>query len=188
MFVCFSQDNAVRFFDRKNGVAVYGVHAPLIARMVHKSGAHMAGNGLTELGLQGGRLSLSLYLAAHVMQHPRACSALLAEQCPLSFLVILAGVTVPYNLFPGLVRELLVERAEFNVELYEGSGTSWTLSKRGSPGMWRDFEAEISKSGELSDAPSVGAITFGQAAGEQQIPYFAFYLFFSSSNLLSLTM
>jgi hypothetical protein len=36
---------------------------------------------------------------------------------------------VSFNLFPGLLRELLIEQGEYYVELYEGAGSSWRCTK-----------------------------------------------------------
>ncbi|KAH7624522.1 hypothetical protein Ndes2526B_g00726 [Nannochloris sp. 'desiccata'] len=74
----------------------------------------------------------------------------------------LPGITVSYNLFPGILKELLVERGEHAVEVYEGAGSSWKCIKRGSPGLWRDFEADLSKAGDLSDSPIIVGISLGQ--------------------------
>lgn len=38
---------------------------------------------------------------------------------------IAAGVTFNRNMYETILRELLVERAEHTVELYEGSGAAW---------------------------------------------------------------
>ena len=40
-----------------------------------------------------------------------------------------AGITLNNNLFETVLRELLVERAEFTVQIYEGSGTQWRKAK-----------------------------------------------------------
>ena len=39
------------------------------------------------------------------------------------------GVTLNKSLYERLLRDLLVERAEHTVELYEGSGASWNLAR-----------------------------------------------------------
>lgn len=40
-----------------------------------------------------------------------------------------AGITFGGNLLPVLLRELLVDKAEHSVALYEGSGASWKRTK-----------------------------------------------------------
>lgn len=52
-----------------------------------------------------------------------------------------AGITFSANLLPGLLRELLVERAEHSVELFEGSGGSWKRTKCGRGWMWGGLRA-----------------------------------------------
>ena len=83
----------------------------------------------------------------------------------------LPGITISYNLFPGLLRELLVERAEYSVEVYEGAGSCWRCVKRGSPGVWRDFEADLNKGGDLSDAPIIASIVLGQVEGVRTVGF-----------------
>ncbi len=41
----------------------------------------------------------------------------------------MAGVTLNRSLYERVLRDLLVECAEHTVELYEGSGASWTLAR-----------------------------------------------------------
>lgn len=42
---------------------------------------------------------------------------------------VAAGVTLNRSLYERVLRDLLVERAEHTVELYEGSGASWMLAR-----------------------------------------------------------
>ena len=77
----------------------------------------------------------------------------------------LPGITVPHNLLPSALKELLVERGEHAVEVYEGAGASWKCVKRGSPGMWRDFEGELSRAGDLTDAPVVVSVVVSMVEG-----------------------
>lgn len=81
----------------------------------------------------------------------------------------LPGITISYNLFPGILKELLVERGEHAVEVYEGAGSSWRCVKRGSPGLWRDFEADLSRAGDLADTPVIVGITLGQVEGVRTV-------------------
>ena len=70
----------------------------------------------------------------------------------------LPTITLSSNLFPSLCKELLVEQGEYEIEVYEGSGSSWKCTKRGSPGRWRDFEAEIGRAGDVAESPVVAAV------------------------------
>ncbi len=44
-----------------------------------------------------------------------------------------AGVTLSRGLFENVLRDLLVERAEYTVQLFEGSGTQWRKARCGRP-------------------------------------------------------
>ena len=81
----------------------------------------------------------------------------------------LPGITLSYNLLPIILKELLVNNGEYAVELYEsGSSTgngSWKLVKQGSPGMWRDFEMDIGKTGDVVESPVIVAISMGYSEG-----------------------
>lgn len=68
-----------------------------------------------------------------------------------------------------LLKELLVDRGDCSVELYEGSAASWKCVKRGSPGLWREFEAELSRGGDVVDAPVVVAIILGIVEGVRTV-------------------
>lgn len=81
----------------------------------------------------------------------------------------LAGITVSYNLFPSLLKELLIDRGEHAVEFYEGSAGSWRCVKRGSPGMWRDFEGDLARAGDVTDAPIVAAVTLNLVQGARTV-------------------
>ena len=54
-----------------------------------------------------------------------------------------------------------MDRAEHAVEVYEGAGSTWRCVKRGSPGFWRDFEADLSRAGDLADSPVTVAVVLG---------------------------
>ena len=80
----------------------------------------------------------------------------------------LPGITLSYNLFPIILNELLVDSADHAVELYENgsaSGNNWKLVKKGSPGMWRDFEDDLERAGDVAETPIVVSITFGYHEG-----------------------
>lgn len=92
----------------------------------------------------------------------------------------LAGITLSYNLFPVILKELLIHLGEYAVELYENtpasSGCAWVCKKRGSPAMWRDFESELSKVGDLVETPVVCGVTLGYSEGASlALSLIAFY-------------
>jgi len=78
----------------------------------------------------------------------------------------LLSIAFPPTLFPTLLRDLLLESGQHNVELYEGSGSSWKCIKKGSPGLWSDFEPDLARSGDISDVPIVVAISLSPSSTE----------------------
>jgi DNA mismatch repair protein MSH2 len=78
----------------------------------------------------------------------------------------LLSIAFPPTLFPTLLRDLLLESGQHNVELYEGSGSSWKCIKKGSPGLWSDFEPDLARSGDISDVPIVVAISLSPSTTE----------------------
>jgi DNA mismatch repair protein MSH2 len=46
----------------------------------------------------------------------------------------LAGLSLHRKLFETVLRDLLLERGDHTVELYEGSGSNWRLTKTATPG------------------------------------------------------
>eukprot|EP00803_Ostreobium_quekettii_P007490 evm.model.scf_227.6 EVM.evm.TU.scf_227.6 scf_227:67170-78839(-) len=71
----------------------------------------------------------------------------------------LPAVTLNRSLLETVLRELLVETAEYGVELYEGRGASWELARSASPGKLDDFEEEIFRTAEVPDVPVVIAVS-----------------------------
>lgn len=59
-------------------------------------------------------------------------------------------------MFETIVRDLLLERTDCIVELYEGSGSKWQLVKSGTPGKLGSFEDVLFASNEMQVlAPSI---------------------------------
>lgn len=58
-------------------------------------------------------------------------------------------------MFETIVRDLLLERNDHTVELYEGSGSNWRLVKAGSPGNIGSFEDVLFANNEMQDTPVV---------------------------------
>ncbi|KAH0934368.1 hypothetical protein HID58_011485 [Brassica napus] len=67
----------------------------------------------------------------------------------------LSSVSVSKNMFETIVRDLLLERNDHTVELYEGSGSNWRLVKAGSPGNIGSFEDVLFANNEMQDTPVV---------------------------------
>ncbi|KAL6769998.1 hypothetical protein ACKKBG_A33190 [Auxenochlorella protothecoides x Auxenochlorella symbiontica] len=77
----------------------------------------------------------------------------------------LPGVTLSWALLPSTLRYLLIDPGEHSVEFYEGAGTNWSCTKRGSPSLLSDFEAELTRSGDLGEVPLLAALSLGQTEG-----------------------
>ncbi|KAI8110889.1 hypothetical protein M9434_004463 [Picochlorum sp. BPE23] len=81
----------------------------------------------------------------------------------------LPGTTLSYNLFPVILKDLLVDSNEYSVEFYEGSADAWECTRRASPGKWNDFETELAKVGDVEETPVVVGVTFGLVEGVRTV-------------------
>ncbi|KAI7732484.1 hypothetical protein M8C21_024203 [Ambrosia artemisiifolia] len=70
----------------------------------------------------------------------------------------LSSVSVSKNMFETIVRDLLLERTDHSLELYEGSGSNWRLIKRGTPGNLNSFEDILFAKNDMQDSPVIVAI------------------------------
>lgn len=61
-------------------------------------------------------------------------------------------------MFETIVRDLLLERTDHTLELYEGSGSNWRLSKSGTPGNLGSFEDVLFANNEMQDSPAIVAL------------------------------
>lgn len=61
-------------------------------------------------------------------------------------------------MFETIARDLLLERTDHVVELYEGSGSNWTLVKSGTPGNISSFQDILFANNEMQDTPVVVAL------------------------------
>ncbi|KAF1867075.1 hypothetical protein Lal_00049503 [Lupinus albus] len=71
----------------------------------------------------------------------------------------LSSVSVSKNMFETIVRDLLLERTDHTLELYEGSGSNWKLVKSGTPGNIGSFEDVLFANSEMQDSPAVVALS-----------------------------
>ncbi|KAL4566420.1 hypothetical protein LXL04_030535 [Taraxacum kok-saghyz] len=69
-----------------------------------------------------------------------------------------SSVSVSKNMFETIVRDLLLERTDHSLELYEGSGSNWRLTKRGTPGNLGSFEDILFANNDMQDSPVIVAI------------------------------
>ncbi|KAK8655963.1 hypothetical protein V6N13_108525 [Hibiscus sabdariffa] len=70
----------------------------------------------------------------------------------------LSSVSVNKNMFETITRDLLLERTDHTLELYEGSGSNWRLVKSASPGNLSSFEDVLFANNEMQDTPVVVAL------------------------------
>ncbi|TYJ17445.1 hypothetical protein E1A91_A09G052800v1 [Gossypium mustelinum] len=61
-------------------------------------------------------------------------------------------------MFETITRDLLLERTDHTLELYEGSGSNWRLVKSASPGNLSSFEDVLFANNEMQDTPVVVAL------------------------------
>ncbi|KAI3978092.1 hypothetical protein MKX01_032469 [Papaver californicum] len=70
----------------------------------------------------------------------------------------ISSVSVNRNMFETIVRDILLERTDHTLELYEGSGSNWQLSKSGTPGNLGSFEDVLFANNEMQDSPVIVAL------------------------------
>ncbi|KAL3748736.1 hypothetical protein ACJRO7_009904 [Eucalyptus globulus] len=70
----------------------------------------------------------------------------------------LSSVSVNKNMFETIARDLLLERTDHTLEVYEGSGSNWRLVKTGSPGNIGSFEDVLFANCDMQESPVVVAI------------------------------
>lgn len=70
----------------------------------------------------------------------------------------LSSVSVSKNMFEMIVRDLLLERTDHSLELYEGSGSNWRLVKSGTPGNLGSFEDILFANNDMQDSPVIVAL------------------------------
>lgn len=61
-------------------------------------------------------------------------------------------------MFETIMRDILLDRTDHSVELYEGSGSNWRLVKSGTPGNISSFEDILFANNDMQDSPVVVAL------------------------------
>lgn len=76
-------------------------------------------------------------------------------------------------MFETIARDILLERMDRTLELYEGSGSNWRLVKSGTPGNLGSFEDILFANNEMQDSPVIAALApnFGQNGCEVGLGY-----------------
>ncbi|XP_047045052.1 DNA mismatch repair protein MSH2 [Lolium rigidum] len=70
----------------------------------------------------------------------------------------ISSVSVSRAMFETIARNLLLERTDHTLELYEGSGSSWRLAKSGTPGNIGSFEDILFANNDMQDSPVTVAL------------------------------
>lgn len=70
----------------------------------------------------------------------------------------ISSVSISKNMFETIARDLLLDRTDHTLELYEGSGSDWRLVKSGSPGNLSSFEEILFANNEMQDSPVVASL------------------------------
>ncbi|XP_027167250.1 DNA mismatch repair protein MSH2 [Coffea eugenioides] len=70
----------------------------------------------------------------------------------------ISSVSVSKNMFETIARDLLLERTDHTIELYEGSGSNWRLVKSGTPGNIGSFEDILFANNEMQNSPVIAAL------------------------------
>ncbi|XP_047330936.1 DNA mismatch repair protein MSH2 [Impatiens glandulifera] len=70
----------------------------------------------------------------------------------------LSSVSISKTMFETITRDLLLERTDHTIELYEGSGSNWRLVKSGSPGNLGSFEDILFANNDMQDCPVIVAL------------------------------
>lgn len=70
----------------------------------------------------------------------------------------LSSVSISKSMFETIARDLLLERTDHTLELYEGSGSNWRLVKSGTPGNLGSFEEILFANNEMQDTPVIIAL------------------------------
>lgn len=82
----------------------------------------------------------------------------------------LESVGMNRSLYESTLRCLLLDGTEHIVEVYEGSGSSWTMKKLASPGRLLQLEDELFRGNDGADAmPIVMAVTLTIVEGQRQV-------------------
>jgi len=69
-----------------------------------------------------------------------------------------SSVSVSKAMFETIARNILLERTDCTLELYEGSGSNWRLTKSGTPGNIGSFEDILFANNDMQDSPVIVAL------------------------------
>ena len=82
----------------------------------------------------------------------------------------LEGVGMNRSLYESTLRSLLLDGTDHVVEVYEGSGSSWKMTKLASPGRLSQLEDELFRGSDGADAmPLIMAVSLSIVEGQRQV-------------------
>eukprot|EP00850_Spirogloea_muscicola_P021534 SM000253S09023 [mRNA] locus=s253:74481:80442:+ [translate_table: standard] len=81
----------------------------------------------------------------------------------------LASVSISRTMFETILRDLLLEKTDHVIELYEGSGANWRVTKTGTPGKLGSFEDVLFHNNDMQDSPVVMAINLVVKENERSV-------------------
>lgn len=70
----------------------------------------------------------------------------------------LCSVSVNKNMFENISRDLLLDRTDHIMEVYEGAGSNWKMIKYGTPGNLGCFEDILFANNDMQDSPVIVAL------------------------------
>lgn len=70
----------------------------------------------------------------------------------------ISSVSVSRSMFETIARDLLLERTDHTLEVYEGSSSNWRLTKTGTPGNIGCFEDVLFANNDMQDSPVTAAL------------------------------
>lgn len=65
----------------------------------------------------------------------------------------ISSVSVSRSMFESIARDLLLERTDHTLEVYEGNGANWRLTRTGTPGNIGRFEDVLFANNDMQDSP-----------------------------------
>eukprot|EP00958_Prasinococcus_capsulatus_P021547 scaffold2926_cov399-Prasinococcus_capsulatus_cf.AAC.16 len=81
----------------------------------------------------------------------------------------LSSCVLTHKNFASFLREILLERADRTVEVYEQSGGTWKLKRSASPGALHSFEDVLYESHDMADSPVLIAVRVLLKASERVV-------------------
>ena len=81
----------------------------------------------------------------------------------------LSSLAINRSSFESVLRDLLLQRTDHTVELYEGSGSTWRLTKTATPGKLGPFEDVLFATNDMQDTPVMMAVLPSSKDGQRLV-------------------